>query len=52
MFAGCMNPKSGSFFIDLRLQRHMTTVALILPDKEKLKDMYKQILDNHFASFD
>lgn len=52
MFMACMNPKSGSFFIDLRLQRHFTTVALPLPDKDKLKDMYKQILDNHFHNFD
>jgi dynein heavy chain len=41
MFMACMNPKSGSYFIDLRLQRHFTTVALPLPSKENLKDMYK-----------
>jgi dynein heavy chain len=52
MFMASMNPKSGSFFVDLRLQRHFTTVALILPDKDALKAMYKQILDNHFANFD
>jgi len=52
MFMASMNPKSGSFFVDLRLQRHFTTVALILPDKEALKAMYKQILDSHFVNFD
>ena len=40
MFAACMNPKSGSFFVDLRLQRHFTTIALDLLDKEGLKSLY------------
>lgn len=52
IFMASMNPKSGSFFVDLRLQRHFTTVALILPDKDALKAMYKQVLDNHFVNFD
>jgi dynein heavy chain len=47
-----MNPKSGSFYIDLRLQRHFTTVALMLPEKDILKTIYEQILGNHFSSFD
>ena len=47
-----MNPKSGSFYIDLRLQRHFTTVALTLPDKEILRTIYEQVLKNHFSSFD
>lgn len=40
MFAACMNPKSGSFFVDLRLQRHFTTVALQLLEAEGLKSLY------------
>jgi dynein heavy chain len=52
MFAACMNPKSGSFYVDLRLQRHFTTVALMLPEKETLRTIYEQILRNHFNSFD
>ena len=52
MFLACMNPKSGSFYIDLRLQRHFTTVALMLPEKDILKTIYEQILGNHFSSFD
>jgi len=52
MFAACMNPKSGSFYVDLRLQRHFTTVALMLPEKEILRTIYEQILRNHFNNFD
>ena len=52
MFAACMNPKSGSFYVDLRLQRHFTTVALQLLEAEGLKSLYGQILDNHFQNFD
>lgn len=52
MFAACMNPKSGSFFVDLRMQRHFTMVALLIPEKEILKTIYQQILDAHFSNFD
>lgn len=52
MFLACMNPKSGSFNIDLRLQRHFTTVALSLPDNTTLQTIYGQILGNHFNNFD
>jgi dynein heavy chain len=40
MFLGCLNPKSGSFIIDLRLSRHFTLVALGTPDKEILQTIY------------
>lgn len=52
MFCACMNPKSGSFHVDLRMTRHMTQIALGIPDKELLMSIYKQILDAHFAVFD
>lgn len=52
MFTGCMNPKSGSFFIDLRLTRHATVIACLTPDRDVLKTIYFQILDNHMSSFD
>jgi dynein heavy chain len=52
MFLACMNPKSGSFNIDLRLQRHFTTVALSLPDNVALNTIYGQILAGHFSNFD
>lgn len=52
MFLACMNPKSGSFNIDLRLQRHFTTVALSLPANVVLYTIYGQILQGHFSNFD
>jgi len=42
-----LNPKSGSFVIDLRLTRHFTMVALTLPEKEILNTIYGQIMTNH-----
>jgi len=47
MFTGCMNPKSGSFIIDLRLTRHSTLVSCLVSEREILKTIYFQILDNH-----
>jgi hypothetical protein len=47
MFFGCMNPKSGSFAIDLRLSRHMTLVSCLTAEKDILKAIYQQILENH-----
>jgi dynein heavy chain len=52
MFLGCLNPKSGSFVIDLRLSRHFTMVALGTPEKEILNTIYGQIFGNHLKSFD
>jgi dynein heavy chain len=47
MFLGCLNPKSGSFIIDLRLSRHFTMIALGLPEKEILNTIYHQVFQNH-----
>lgn len=44
MFVCCMNPKSGSFFVDIRLTRHLTTVCLSVPEKEILSTIYTQLL--------
>lgn len=52
MFLGCLNPKSGSFVIDLRLSRHFTMVALGTPDKEILQTIYHQVLQSHLKDFD
>ena len=41
MFLACMNPKSGSFQVDLRMTRHLTQVALTVPEKEILLTIYK-----------
>jgi dynein heavy chain len=40
MFVCCMNPKSGSFFVDIRLTRHLTTICLSVPEKEILTTIY------------
>jgi len=52
MFSACMNPKSGSFVVDLRLTRHFTLVACLTAEKEILSTIYFQILDNHLRTFD
>jgi dynein heavy chain len=52
MFLGCLNPKSGSFVIDLRLSRHFTMVALGTPEKEILNTIYGQIFGHHLKQFD
>lgn len=52
MFLGCLNPKSGSFIIDLRLSRHFTMIALGTPEKEILSTIYGQIFGHHLKQFD
>lgn len=52
MFASCMNPKSGSFYVDLRTTRHFTQIALGVPEKEILQTIYSQMLVKHFSGFD
>ena len=41
MFLSCMNPKSGSFKVDLRMSRHFTQIALTVPEKEILITIYQ-----------
>jgi dynein heavy chain len=36
MFSGCMNPKSGSFYVDDRLTRHFSQFACLTAEKEIL----------------
>jgi dynein heavy chain len=52
MFLGCLNPKSGSFIIDLRLSRHFTLIALGTPEKEILSTIFGQIFGSHMKAFD
>jgi dynein heavy chain len=52
MFTACMNPKSGSYFVDLRMTRHLTQIGLGIPEKEILLVIYQQILGAQFAAFD
>ena len=50
-FCGCMNPKAGSFNIELRLQRHFSVFAVQVPDETIIKQIYKKILEGHYAKF-
>jgi len=52
LFVSCMNPKAGSFFVDVRLTRHLTSVCLSVPEKEILSTIYTQMLAGHFKEFD
>jgi dynein heavy chain len=52
LFMACMNPKSGSFTVDVRLQRHFTTFACTLPTNDIMTYIYKSILFGHLANFD
>jgi dynein heavy chain len=51
-FAACMNPKAGSFFVDLRLQRHFTTFSCLMPPTDTLRSIYHAILKSHLSQFD
>ena len=44
LFTACMNPKAGSFNIDLRLQRHYSVFSCLNPEKEILQTIFLQIL--------
>ncbi len=45
-----MNPKSGSFVINPRLQRHFVTLAVVMPDAEDLTLIYRTILESHLVT--
>jgi len=49
---GCQNPKAGSFKIDLRLQRHFTVFAFMVPDDDILFSVYGKIMNGHLKKFD
>lgn len=51
-FVSCLNPKAGSFNIELRLQRHFSVFTLPVANEGIIKSIYKQILNGHFASFE
>lgn len=47
-----MNPKSGSFIVDLRLSRHFSLFSCLTAEREILNTIYFQILDSHLCTFD
>ncbi|CAH8640372.1 unnamed protein product [Heterobilharzia americana] len=48
-YVACMNPTSGSFTIDPRLQRHFCVFGLSFPGQEALKTIYSSILTQHLS---
>ncbi|XP_036920260.1 dynein heavy chain 17, axonemal [Sturnira hondurensis] len=48
-YVACMNPTSGSFTIDPRLQRHFCVFAVSFPGQEALVTIYSTILSQHLA---
>ncbi|XP_039357486.1 dynein heavy chain 17, axonemal isoform X15 [Mauremys reevesii] len=48
-YVACMNPTSGSFTIDSRLQRHFCVFAVSFPGQEALVTIYSTILAQHMA---
>jgi dynein heavy chain len=47
-----MNHKSGSFFIDPRLQRHFVTLSCQMPNEQDLSTIFGTILTAHLFNFD
>ena len=49
-YISCMNPTSGSFTINPRLQRHFFTFAVSFPGIDAVKSIYSGILTQHLAN--
>ena len=47
-YIASMNPTAGSFLINPRLQRHMTTFAIAMPNASSLMTIYCTFLNGHF----
>lgn len=52
LYVACMNHKSGSFYIDPRLQRHFVTFACTMPSEADLTTIFGTILNGHLFNFD
>ena len=50
-FISCMNNKSGSFFVNPRLQRHFSAFSCTMPGESDLALVYGTILENHLRLF-
>ncbi|CAH0405196.1 unnamed protein product [Chilo suppressalis] len=49
-YVSCMNPTSGSFTINPRLQRHFCVFAISFPNNEALNNIYHSILSQHLSN--
>ena len=52
LFFGCLNQKSGSFTVDLRLQRNFSVFSMYTPSQDVIKTIFGSILNAHFATID
>ena len=50
-YVAAMNPTSGSFTINPRLQRHFLVLASLLPDVNDMRLIFSSIMDAHFQTF-
>jgi dynein heavy chain len=50
-YISCMNPTSGSFTINPRLQGNFCTFSTQLPTKGQLQAIYNSVMKHHFSSF-
>lgn len=50
-YLACMNPTAGSFFVNLRLQRHFWLCAIPFPEQKSLLTIYSAYLNKHFSKF-
>jgi len=50
-YIACMNPTSGSFTINPRLQRHFSTLALSIPQDVSVKLIISSMLDGHLKHY-
>lgn len=48
-YLACMNPTAGSFFVNLRFQRHFWLCAIPFPAGTSLFTIYSAFLNKHFA---
>ena len=49
-YISCMNPTSGSFTIDPRLQRHFSTLAMSIPQDSSVKLILSSMLNGHMQA--
>ncbi|KAJ8736094.1 hypothetical protein PYW08_006750 [Mythimna loreyi] len=49
-YVSCMNPTSGSFTINPRLQRHFCVFAISFPNTDALNNIYHSILSQHLIN--
>lgn len=51
MYLAAMNPTAGSFYVNLRLQRHFWLCAIPFPEQKSLLTIYQAYLNKHFTKF-